>query len=569
MIEKSLQYIYESQTFDVFFLKSSHMLTRSFTFITLFLLLISCSRQESRNMSSIFDEFPMCGTVQFTDACGTDVDSLISLGLALIHHMTFEEAEVVFDNVIATDENCFWGYWGKAMTYIHPLWPDIPSPDKMKSGIELSQKALNLASNEREAHFGKALFAYYSNSEKSEKERLMEYHKVWAVAFNALPSDLEVKAFFALTLLATADPTDKSYSKQLQAGALAEEILNEIPDHPAGFHYTIHSYDYPTLGPRALKVAQGYGKIAPEIPHALHMPTHIFTRLGLWHESIDWNRKSADAALKSPFNGEVSHHYFHALDYIVYAYLQTGQDDKALAILDEIKQQNGPYMATQASAYSLASVEARCALEQKDWEWAKSLKTRYPDHFPWDRFPENEALTHFAKGLGAARSGDVLAAKASVAKLEELKNIIRNTSSNEYWAHQIDIQETAIQGWIAYALGEDSEAISLMQKAKEMEFSVDKHPVTPGYLLPAAELNGDLLMEMGKPGEALIQYEYSLETAPRRLNTLYGAAKAALESGDKQKATQYFKQIEELTRTATVEKAARTEALEFLQKAAI
>jgi len=527
---------------------------------------ISCSRQESRRLPSIADQIPMCGTVQFAEACGPAVDTLISLGLALIHHMTFEEAEMVFDEVIAINEDCFWGYWGKAMTYIHPLWPDIPPPEQMKAGLELSEKALKLATVEREVHFGKALHAYYSNSETSEKERLLKYHAAWANGYQALPGDLEVKAFYALSLLATADPRDKSYEKQLKTGQLAEEILKEIPDHPAGFHYTIHSYDYPSLGAKALAVARGYGNIAPEIPHALHMPTHIFTRLGLWQESIDWNRKSADAALEKRFKGQVSHHYFHALDYMVYAYMQIGQDNKALAILDELGQQGGPYQATQASAYSLASVEARCALEKKDWELAKSLKTRHPDHFPWDRFPENEALTHFANGIGAARSGDLTTAEVSLTKLEELKNVIRNTSSNEYWTHQIDIQIAAVQAWLAHARGKNTEAQALMQKATEMEFSVDKHPVTPGYLLPAAELYGDLLLELGKSGEALAQYERSLETAPRRLNTLYGAAQAAVQLRDEQKATHYFNQLVELTNSATVEKAARTEALEYMDR---
>jgi len=294
-----------------------------FRILPLILLLfpLSCGNQKAPLVISIPDDIAMCGTIQFTDGCDPHIDTLITLGITLIHHMTFARAEEIFQQVIDYDETCFWGHWGKAMTYIHPVWPDVPSPERMKKGEVLSQLAMQLASTEKEKNYANAIEVYFSNSDKSEAYRLEQLVNAWAKANESNTLDLEAKAFYSLNLIATADDADTTYARQLKAGALAEEILQIIPDHPAGFHYVIHAYDHPALGHKALEVARGYSDIAPKIPHALHMPTHIFTRMGLWEESIDWNRRSAEVAIKIRFEGEVSLHYLNLISCIIRGYV--------------------------------------------------------------------------------------------------------------------------------------------------------------------------------------------------------------------------------------------------------
>ncbi|HEY6627103.1 MAG TPA: hypothetical protein VIZ21_09120, partial [Ignavibacteriaceae bacterium] len=301
-----------------------------------FLISLSCTDQKvPETQKTYLTPDILCGTVQFSDGCSPKLDTLIAFGIALTHHMTYDDAEYTFNKVIEMDPDCFWGYWGKAMTYIHPLWPDIPDDKTLNAGFALSQNALKLAETEKEKLYGAAVASFYEDGlNKSEPERLEAFRVGWKTAADEMPEDIEAKMFSVLSMLATVSPTDKSYKIQIEAGALAESVLKIIPDHPAGFHYAIHAYDYPPLAPNAIRVAREYYKLAPEVPHALHMPTHIFTRLGYWQESIDLNLRSAEAAWKMPVDGQLSNHYFHALDYTVYAYLQQSQYDKAKEISD-------------------------------------------------------------------------------------------------------------------------------------------------------------------------------------------------------------------------------------------
>ncbi|HEY5826640.1 MAG TPA: hypothetical protein VIT44_19870, partial [Cyclobacteriaceae bacterium] len=302
---------------------------------------IACSPKKE---SKLIADIPVCGTVQFSDGCSKELDEIISYGIALVHHMTYVEAETVFDKVIETNSECFWGPWGKALTYIHPVWPDAPTEDQMKAGLAMAQKALTLAKNEKEITYGNAVLAYYSlESAKTKKERLTAFKEKWQLAYSSNTNDMEAKSFYALSLIGIVDPADKSFANQLKAGKLAEEVLQVIADHPGGFHYVIHAYDYPGLSDKALQAANQYGKIAPEIPHALHMPSHIFTRLGMWKESIDWNKRSATAAFDTLKTGTISMHYFHALDYLIYAYLQRGEDNKANQVLEDMKKLVKPF----------------------------------------------------------------------------------------------------------------------------------------------------------------------------------------------------------------------------------
>ncbi len=515
-----------------------------FAMFVLMIALVGCSlKNEKKQISDI----PMCGTVQFSDGCNKELDKLISYGLALVHHMTYLEAEEVFDQVIQREPNCFWGPWGKALTYIHPVWPDAPTEDQMNTGLAMARKALTLARTAKETAYGQAVLAYYSlTKEKTKKERLMGFMENWQLAYTINPNDMEAKSFYALGLIGTADLTDKSLSNQLKAGRLAEEVLQVIEDHPGGFHYLIHAYDSPGLSVKALQAASHYGKIAPEIPHALHMPSHIYTHLGMWKESIDWNTRSAIAAMDTLKKGAISFHYFHALDYLMYAHLQLGEDTKAIKLLDDIRKLVKPFQINPATAYALAAAESRLLLERQNWKGAAELTLPHATDFAWEKYPEFEALTYFAKGVGSARSGSVVASKTALNRLNELQKLIKN----EYWIGQIEVQKHVVNAWLAHSRGSKQEAIDLMALATQLEGATQKHPITPGELLPSRELFGDLLLELNQPKEALEQYELSLLRNPQRLNSVYGAALAAQRMKDAIKTKLYYEQVLKLTATA-------------------
>jgi len=506
-----------------------------------FLILLSCTDQKvSETQKTYLTPDIMCGTVQFSDGCSPKLDTLIAFGIALTHHMTYDDAEYTFNKVIEMDPDCFWGYWGKAMTYIHPLWPDIPDEKTLNAGFALSQNALKLAETEKEKLYGAAVASFFEDGlNKSEPERLEAFRVGWKTAADEMPDDIEAKMFSVLSMLATVSPTVKSYKLQIEGGAIAESVLKIIPDHPAGFHYAIHAYDYPPLAPNAIRVAREYYKLAPDVPHALHMPTHIFTRLGYWQESIDLNLRSAEAAWKMPVDGQLSNHYFHALDYTVYAYLQQSQYDKAKEISDLLDTLRGPYQPLPQIAYSLAAIPGRIALEYQKWKVAANLSLTHPD-FPWKNFPQYEALLYYAKGIGAGRSKNIEIAGQSLKKLEDLQNTFTDAESNKYWINQIEIQKKVVKAWELYAQNEMEKSLEMMIAAADLEDATSKNPVTPGALLPAREMLGDLLLEMNRPNEALEQYELSLKQNPNRFNALYGAGKSAELIGDKEKAAFYF-----------------------------
>ena len=508
----------------------------------LFLICISCSDQKVSTVQQRDYLTPdiMCGTVQFSDGCSPKLDTLIGFGIALIHHMTYEDAEYTFNKVIETDPDCFWGYWGKAMTYVHPLWPDIPDNNILNEGYVLSQNALKLAKTEKEKLYGNAIAAYFEDGvNKTETDRLIAFNDGWQLANKELPEDIEARMFSVLSMLAVASPYDKSYKVQREAGAICEKVLEIIPDHPGATHYAIHAYDVPPLAPQALRVAKNYYKIAPEIPHALHMPTHIFTRLGYWQESIDLNLRSAEVAKKIPVNGQISGQYFHALDYAVYAYLQQSEYKKAKDIATLLDSLSGTFEPSPVTAYSLAAIHGRLALEYQNWKEAADLSLGHTN-FPWNKFPQYEALIYFAKGIGAGRSGNTEVALQSFQKLEELQNSFENTEANKYWINQIEIQKTVVKAWLLFAQNEREKSLITMIAAAELEDATEKNPVTPGTFLPAREMLGDLYLELNRPKDALIQYELSLKNSPNRLNTLYGAGISAERLGDSEKAKFYF-----------------------------
>jgi tetratricopeptide (TPR) repeat protein len=381
------------------------------------------------------------------------------------------------------------------------------------------------------------------------------------------PKDREAAIFYALALLGTALTTDKTYANQKKAAEILNKVLPEEPEHPGVAHYLIHSFDYPQLAQLALPAARSYAKIAPSSPHALHMPSHIFTRLGLWQESIQSNLASAAAAKKYVARtrpGAASFDQLHALDYLVYAYLQGGQDQKAKQILAQASALNRVDSEVLSAAYAFAAIPARYAVERRRWSEAARIEL-HPVTFPWDHFRYAEAIVYFARALGAARSGDPAAARNQVEKLLWIQKTLAE-AKDSYWADQVEIQRRAAAAWLAHAEGKGAEALTLMRSAAELESATEKHPVTPGPITPARELLGDMLMELNQPEQALREFETSLRDSPNRFNGLYGAARAAELSGDLKAAATYYTKMVALCDHADGIRAELRKAKEFLAK---
>lgn len=504
------------------------------------------------------------GTVRFPVSCGEAAARHTERGLALLHHMTYEDARDAFAAAVEADPECAMGYWGQAMTFIHPLWSDPPTEEDFDHARALLEEAASRGEKaDWESAYVEAAQAYFASGwDRDERDNLAAFKTGWERVHRDFPDDPEATSLYALSLLATADPADRTYAQQLEAGVLTEGVLERIPDHPAGHHYTIHAYDYPPLAAKALAVAQSYGHIAPEVPHALHMPSHIFTRLGLWPKVVEWNDRSAAAAYERPVGNDISMHYFHALDYVAYAHLQQGQDGAADEVRRRVMGFDGSAHVHLATAYTLAAVPARVAVERQRWDAAAALELGGPDTFPWASFPQAEAITQFARALGAARSGDTDAAQQVLERLAVLQEVTAATST--YWAEQIEIQSLIAEAWLLHAQGREPEALEQMQRAAEREAETDKHPVTPGEILPASELLGEMLLGAGRPDEALAAYERALERSPNRLNGLYGAGRAAEQAGDAAKARHYYTALVELTETADTELEPRRHAEAYL-----
>ena len=486
------------------------------------------------------------GSVAFPVSCSAEAATTMRRGIALLHHMTFTEAAGVFETAAEQDPDCALAYWGMAMTPLHPLWPDVPSEQNLERGWVLLQEARAVGlQTPREEGYVTALEAYYRDAaDRSETARLAAYAEGWEQVRVAHPGDSEATLFAALSLIATGLGSDDPLPTFEAGGAMAEQVLSQIPDHPGALHYIIHSYDVPALAPKALSVARTYGKVAPENAHALHMTSHIFTRVGSWEESIDYNVRSADAAWNQPINGATSHHHLHAIDYLAYAYLQTGQDDRAEEILDHLVALDGPIYDHAASAYAFAAVESRIALERQDWARAAAVEPRWPATVNWVLYPHLEAIPEFARALGAAHTGDVETAERSVARLGELRAQAATLPDAYDWGTQVQIQEVGARAWMAYAAERTDEAVELMTEAATLESTTTKNPVTPGVVLPANELLGDMLLDLGRYDEARAAYETALTRSPNRLNSLKGAGQAAELAGDAEAAAEYERQLE-------------------------
>jgi len=522
-------------------LNLSDLLSLSFLF-TIFLH--SCKQQEipavdPRNLTPEI----LCGTVEFTDGCGPAVDTLNRFGLTLIHHMTYEEAAYTFDQVIKKDPDCFWGYWGKAMCFIHPLWPDVISDQDMINGYILAQKALVLAKSEKEKLYGDAVAAFYVKNSKTKLERLADLQKGWQRAHDQMPDDPEAELFNGLFRLAIVPPSDTSYVVQNEVGEMAERILSKYPDHPGAFHYAIHAYDVPPLADKALRIARSYGNFALHISHALHIPSLVFTRLGYWQASIDWNWRAADAALHQSFDELISPYTFHASDYIVYAMLQLGEDVEARKVWQRLDSLSAPLFINPSTAYVLASIPARLVLERHDWKAAANLTDPDTVQFPWKKYPQYEAIFYMTQGLGAARSGDVATGRAAVVKLTSLQTTLKQSKAAQNWLDQVEIAKKIVSAWTAFADHHQQEALVIMRSAVDMEDETTYNPVSPGSLLPARELLGDMLLENNQPLEAIAAYDQSAIHNPNRYNTFLGAGLAAEKIKDLSRAKGYYEKL--------------------------
>jgi len=485
------------------------------------------------------------GSVEVPDGCSPEATVALENGLALLHNMTYEGSREAFGQAAAADPNCGLAYWGQAMTWIHPLWSDPPGDEGWAAGEAAITRARELGAEDgrSRAWIGSAAAYYGAGRGDSERPNLEAFANGWQTAHERFPEDREAAAFHALSQLALVDPADRTYAIQLAAGAVAESVLAAHPDHPGAHHYVIHAYDYPPLAGKAEAAARGYADVAPAVPHALHMPSHIFTRLGLWDESIDWNTRSAAAAKAHPAGDAISLHYLHALDYLAYARLQRAEDAAADEVAATTAALAGPLQTHGASAYTLAAVPARVALERNDWEAAAALEARKAE-FAWDRFPQMEAITWFAKGIGAARAGDAAAARQAADRLETLRDAVPATAG--YWATQVEIQRLAVVAWADWAAGDETQALATMQESADLEASTEKHPITPGEVLPARELYGDMLLEAGRYDEAIEAYEQALARSPNRFRSLYGAGRAAETAGDMDAAAAWYGQLLEL-----------------------
>ena len=486
------------------------------------------------------------GTVHFPTSCKPELSSDFERAVAMLHSFAYPQAAKAFADVAAKDPGCAMAQWGIAMSYFHTIWGP-PTPDEFAAGKTASEKATSLASgaSARERDLITAIGAYYQGDGVPHATRVAAFEQAMATAAQRNPDDHEVQIFYALSILGVAynSPPDKTYARQKQAAAILNQLLPLEPQHPGIAHYMIHSFDYPELAELAEPAARAYAKIAPAAPHALHMPSHIFTRLGMWQESIESNLASAAAAralVARTHPGATSYDGLHAMDYLEYAYLQTGQDASARAIVDSTRISALDAPVFQAG-YALAAIPARYALERRDWKAAAALGSR-PADFPWEKYPYAEAIVHLARAVGAAHTGDLATARRATARLDTIQAGLRGQKGFD-WATQVEIQHREAQAWLAWAEKKRDQAVTLMRSAADLEDSTDKHPVTPGAILPAREQLADLLLEQGKPDAALAEYETSLKSAPARLNSYMGAAQAAKRAGQAEKAKMYKERL--------------------------
>jgi len=489
------------------------------------------------------------GTVQFEISCSKDVKSTFNQAMALLHSFEYDEAEKVFTKIIDKEPGCAMAYWGVAMCNYHPLWAPPGEAELIKGSkvIELAESIKKVP--ERESGYIKAIAEYYKDWDKTDQHtRCVRYEKAMEKLHTQYPGDHEAAIFYALALDAAADPADKTFAYQKKAGAILNAVYPAEPNHPGIVHYIIHTYDYPGLAESALPAARKYASVAPASAHALHMPSHIFTRLGLWNECISSNLASTTAAKCYAENAGLNGHWdeeLHGMDYLMYAYLQKADDSLAKAQWDYLQTIRTVNPANFKVAYAFAAIPARYVLEKKMWKEAASLEL-YPSGFPWEKFAWQKAIIHFARLLGDVHSGLMDSARSELGKLKVLHDTLLN-KGERYQANEVDIQIRASEAWIQFKNGKYGSALEHMISAADMEDATEKNPVTPGEVIPARELLADMLLEMGYKEKALTAYQEDLKLHPNRFNGLYGAGLASDKCGDKKNAASYYRQLSDIS----------------------
>jgi hypothetical protein len=509
------------------------------------------------------------GTVNFLTSCSPAAQAQFDRGVGWLHSFAFSDAIKAFKAAADADPACGIAHWGTAVAWLGNPLAGAPPPRRVQEGAAaVGQAKAAGAKSQRELDYIAAIEAFYKDHDKVDhRPRAVAYEKSMEALAQRYPQDREASIFYALALNITLNPNDKTYANQLKAAGILEKVFAEQPEHPGVAHYLIHSYDFPPIADKGLKAARRYASIAPSAPHALHMPSHIFTRLGYWQESIDTNRASAESAkaeLRQANLEAGSYNALHAMDYIVYAALQLAKDKDARAVLDDVRRIQKVDTEHFAAAFAFTAIPARYALERRQWGEAAELAL-HPQSIAWPKFPQAESIMWFARGLGAARGGNVASAKRDLARLEALRDGM-TAAKNTYWADQAEVQRLGVAAWIARAEGRNDEALSLMRQAADREDATEKHPVTPGAIQPAREMLAELLLELNQPAKALAEFEASQRTDPNRLHGLAGAARAAELAGDQTKARKYYEQLIAMTKTGDTERPEVVRARAFTSK---
>ena len=494
------------------------------------------------------------GKVSFPTSCDRKMQAQFDRAVAMLHSFWFQQGEKAFREVLERDPSCAIANWGIAAILIgNTFGGNATAQDAQKAKDAIRRGHLIGAKTERERFYIEAISEYWDRfSDRPHNARMTSLADAFEVVAKRFPQDDEAQIFYALYLTATQSPKDKTFADTLKAAQILEPQFKKHPDHPGVAHYLIHAYDYPPIADKGLNAAKRYAEIAPSAPHALHMPSHIFTRVGAWQESVATNRRSAAVSLlgKEPNGG------LHAMDYMVYAHLQLARDKDAGLVLQEAQGVTGIDPNNRGSAYALAAIPARILIERGLWKDAMQLESR-PSKFPF-----TDAITYFARALGAARSGDLAAADKEVQELARIVDALKAAKDN-YWATEVEVQRLSASAWSAQAKGNREEALTLMRSAADMEDKSEKAAVTPGRIVPARELLGEMLLEMNQPAEALQAFETSEKHDPNRFRGLYGAGKAAALAGDQGKAKSYYEKLLVLARNADTERPELKEAKTF------
>ena len=504
----------------------------------------------ARVLSESTEAANIVGDVQFETSCAEEVQQAFNDAVATLHSFEFEEARGMFEAVAAKDPDCPMAAWGVAMTHYHPLWAP-PRKEEVAAAKAALAKARSLEATPREKLYIEAIGAFFDDAENvGHRERAIRYEKAMAKVHEQHPDDKEAEIFYSLALISNVDYTDKTYAVQKRAGAMLEPLFVSMPNHPGIAHYIIHSYDYPPLAERAVDAAHRYLDIATSMPHALHMSGHIFTQLGMWEDSIDANARSAEAAREQGKRFGIAQgqmNEIHALDYLAYAYLQRGEDDKAKAIVDDINSRTNLNWKHGIVTFNAAAPPVRYAMERRDWKAAASLALLEDAEKAGGRYEAQNAiaLRYWARSVGAARSGQIEQAEQNLAKVEKIAK--KMTSAERVWARNTaEVFRLQATAWLALAKGESEQALEFMRAAVALEDQTDKSGLSPGRCLPGHEQLGDMLAELNRPQEALAEYEASMKQAPRRFNTYLGAARAAKDAGKPEVARGYYGKLVEL-----------------------